>query len=144
MAKQKKIVRKKPTSRKRGPSAAEEFASSSAYLKGTDIKAPYDAVVSGLERIEFDNGTKWVLNLEDESKSVVLNKINGASLAADLGDDMDSWKGQQIHVSTERRRNPQTGQMVPAVAVCGAIEDIEDIEDDTEDYSDVEDDDDLE
>ena len=133
-------IRKKRTTRKRGPSAAEEFASSSAYLKGTDIKKPFDATISGLMKTDFDNGAKWVLELEDEEKSIVLNQTNGGSLAADLGDDMDCWKGQRIHVFTERRRNPQSNQMVPAVAVCGASEDDpDDLPDDEDD-----DDDDLE
>lgn len=38
----KKPARKKSTTRKSGPSAAEEFATESAYLKGTDIEEPVD------------------------------------------------------------------------------------------------------
>lgn len=116
----------------------ERLDSESQYLKGTDIKSPFDAIISGMEKVDFDNGAKWVLDLEDQEKSIVLNKINGASLAADLGDDMDLWIGQRIHVFTERRRNPQTGQMVPAVAVRRAAEDLEDEPDDFPDDEDDE------
>ena len=135
MAKTKKAVRKKPVTRKRGPSAKQEFASESAYLKGTDITKAFDAEITGLKKVDFDSGSKWVLELRGH-KSIVVNKINGAALAADLGDDMDSWTGQKIHVFTERRRNPTSGQMGPAVAVCGASEDVDDEVDDLPDDDD--------
>ena len=135
------MAKKKRPKSSRGPSAAKEFASKSRYLKGSDIKETFDAVISKLEKVKFDNGMKWVAHLEGKEKSIVLNQTSGNSLRADFGDDMGGWKGQLIHVSTQMRQNPTSGQMGPAVAVCGASEDIED---DTEDYSDIEDDDDLE
>ena len=133
---------RKRSSKRRGPSAAKEFSSSSRYLKGADIKKPFDAIISGMEQVEFDDGKKkWVLHLEDNEKSIVINQTNGFRLAEDLGDDLDTWVRRRLRVFTEIRKNPQTGLMVPAVAVCGASEDDpDDLPDDDED----DDDDDLE
>ena len=130
---------RKRSSKRRGPSAAKEFSSSSKYLKGADITEPFDATISGMEQVEFDDGKKkWVLHPEDNGKSIVLNQTNGFALAEDLGDDLDGWIGRRIRIFTERRKNPQTGLMGPAVAVCGASED------DPDDLPDDDEDDDLE
>jgi hypothetical protein len=118
------VAKSKPAGNKSGAgssrlSAAKEFAPESSYLKGSDVTEPFDAKISGLEKVEFDDGRKWVLRLTGH-KSVVVNKTNGASLASDLGDDMDAWVGRSITISTERRRNPRTNEFVNAICVCGA------------------------
>jgi hypothetical protein len=140
-----KLRRNASPVRKRGPSAAEEFASESQYLKGLDVKKPFDAEIAGIDKVKFDDGNKWVLHLEG-CKSLVLNKTNGRALAADLGDDLDEWVGQRIHVFVEKRRNPSTNQMVPGIAVCGASVDGADEDDDklplVDDVDDEEDDED--
>lgn len=134
----KKSAGKKPTPRKKGPFASEEFASSSNYFKGVDIRKPFEATIAELKKEKFDDGDKWVVHLEDQDKSIVLNKLNGAALAEDLGDQMNNWVGRRIRIDTERRRNPQTGRMVPAIAVCGVLEEVDngvddlDVEDDSE------------
>ena len=139
MSRKQKSVRKKSSRRKRGPSAAVEFASTSSYYKGSDIKEPFEAPITGVEREDFDDGPKWVLSLKDHEKTVVLNKTNGRALAEDLGDSLDDWVGQSIRIFTERRNNPTTGKMGPAITVSGVVD-----EEDSEDFLDDEDDSELE
>lgn len=111
-------AKKQPVKRQR-TLASEQFKSESAYLKGTDVRRPFDAEIVGVERVHFDEGDKWVLHLAD-CKSIVLNKTNGAALGADLGDDMDEWTGKFVTVSTTKQRNPRTNTVVDSLKLCGA------------------------
>lgn len=112
-------AKKRKKSKKSSPLASQEFAAQSSYYKGIDIKKPFDAEIEKLEKVEFDDDSKWVLHLVDHDKGIVLNLTNGRILHQDLGDEMDEWPGQTVHIFTEKRRNPTSGKIGPCISVCG-------------------------
>lgn len=73
----------------------------SKWLKAADVMArPILATIEGYEIVELEEGeNKPVLHLKD-SKSLVLNRTNAATIASFLGNDIDLWKGHQIVLFT--------------------------------------------
>ncbi len=134
MAKHKK---NKGKSKKRKILGAEEFKSESNYYSGPDIKKPFDVEIKDVEKVQFNDGKKWTVQLNGHRKGIVVNKTNGRQLVNDLGDIL-SWPGQSIHVSTQPTRNPKTNQMGPGIVLCGL-----DVADDKEEVDDDDLDDDL-
>jgi len=71
----------------------------SQWLKAADLDGQARLVtIEGcrLEAVEEGKPAKPVLQLHGLTQGLVLNKTNGESIAAFLGDDLDRWPGQKI------------------------------------------------
>ena len=70
----------------------------SKYLKAADLQDRNVSVV--IERVELedvgDTERKPVLHFQARTKGLVLNKTNSRVIAAQYGDDTDSWTGQSL------------------------------------------------
>ena len=88
----------------------EAYSSDSDWLKAKDFPQGTHAVltIAGHERADFNTEgesdpkkVKCGIRFEGKDAGVVLNGTNYARLEAGLGDDCDSWIGQQVKLSTE-------------------------------------------
>jgi hypothetical protein len=70
----------------------------SKYLKAADLQDRNVSVV--IERVELeevgDTERKPVLHFQARTKGLVLNKTNSRVIAAQYGDDTDSWTGRSL------------------------------------------------
>ena len=78
-------------------SANEFFSSASDMLKAGDLKGrDVEVEIESYEIKDFDDQSKMILSFKGKDKKLALNKTNGRTIAAGLGDNIDSWKGKKI------------------------------------------------
>ena len=72
-----------------------------AFLKAEDIERSgnINAIVSAVRRIELAGEPR--LALDTDAGSVVLNKTNLSTLAADWGAETDDWTGRSVSICRE-------------------------------------------
>lgn len=88
----------------------------SNYLKAEDLKGRrVRVVIASVGSEELNGQAKAVVYFKGKQKGVVLNKTNGAILAADLGDETDEWAGHEVVLFPTKRMFQ--GRMVDAIGV---------------------------
>lgn len=88
----------------------------SNYLKAEDLKGRrVRAVIASVGAEELSGQAKPVVYFKGKQRGVVLNKTNGAILAADLGDETDDWAGHEVVLFPTKRMFQ--GRMVDAIGV---------------------------
>jgi hypothetical protein len=70
------------------------------WLKAADLgDKKHRVVIIGLEEVDFkQDGKKMAVRFENKAKGLVLNVTNAKSIAAQHGDDMDTWIGKEITI----------------------------------------------
>lgn len=69
----------------------------SNYLKASDLQGRNVLVtMSGYKMEAIGEDQKPVLYFKGKEKGLVLNKTNANNIAAEYGDDMDSWQGRDV------------------------------------------------
>lgn len=81
--------------------------SESKYLKASDLQGERPTVViSEVNLVEFDDDEKGkhkrpTLTFEGKEKQLVLNATNCEEIIRAFGPDSDSWRGQQVQLSSK-------------------------------------------
>ena len=90
---------------------------SSDWLKAGDLQGRTIRVaISHVELTDLgDDRQKPVVYFKGKKKGLVLNKTNAGTIAAALGDDCESWSGEEIELFPQQVTFQ--GQMVPAIRV---------------------------
>jgi predicted RNA-binding protein YlqC (UPF0109 family) len=77
---------------------SEAFPSN--YLKASDVGD--DPIVLTIDRVEMvelaDGARKPCVYFQEQDKGLILNKVNGNTIAAVYGDDTDDWSGQKVQL----------------------------------------------
>jgi hypothetical protein len=97
------------------------YSDSSKYLRASDlIGKDRNATIAGVTRGEFTSDTgaktvKPVVEFQDSSQALVLNKTNLAALEMMFGTDMDRWVGQTTRLYGDRV--PFRGKIVDTIRI---------------------------
>ncbi len=99
-----KTAKAKTNQANSGPKASEEFGG--VLYTSDDWKAfkkkhagGFQAILSDLEKKDWDDGAAWYAHLEGHDKLAKITTPSGRALAKVFGDSMESWKGQTVHVT---------------------------------------------
>jgi hypothetical protein len=89
----------------------------SKYLKGDDIEVGETVTIKRVrdELVGRDQDAKPVIYFDEHDRGIVLNLTNAKALVKVFGDEEDSWAGKRVTLFTEMTRNPNTGEMGPAI-----------------------------
>lgn len=84
------------------PKISDRFQSS--YLKTDDVdRKGLELTITDVTEEEIVRGEeKLVLYFEELDKGLPLNKTNATTLAEDLGDDTDDWRGAKVLLRREK------------------------------------------
>lgn len=89
----------------------------SKFLRATDLPQGRECPVTidslTLEKMESGGDEKPVIRFRGKQRGMVLNKTNANVIAQQLGDEMDSWVGQDIILYTAMTQFG--GQVVPCL-----------------------------
>jgi hypothetical protein len=99
----------------------DEVFSAGESLKAADLPAGRiaSAVIASVEPINFDDGSKLIVNFVGKEKVLITNKTNANLIAVILGTrDYSRWIGGRIGLRSELV--DFRGSRVPAVRVCDA------------------------
>ena len=97
------------------------YVDNSKYLRASDlIGKERNVTIAGVTRGEFTSDTgaktvKPVVEFNDGSQALVLNKTNLAALEMMFGTDMDRWAGQTIRLYGDRV--PFRGKIVDTIRI---------------------------
>ena len=93
-----------------------EKAFPSKYLRAADIEAPFVATVEDVAMMQFEDGEKPVLALNN-GQQIVLNRTRASALASGFGTgETEDWPGLRVAVSVERI--PYRGTEVDAIKLA--------------------------
>ena len=88
----------------------------SRFLKAQDVMGrPVRATISGCTLEDLGDSRKPALSFNGRSKQLIVNKTNGALLAAWFGDDTDQWLGREIEIYADKA--PMQGRIVDCLRV---------------------------
>ena len=74
-------------------------AFSGNYLKSADLAQAQVYVIASVEQETMPDGAnKPVVRFQNENRGLVLNKVNGLTIAELFGDDTGGWSGHQIEL----------------------------------------------
>jgi len=103
------------------PNINDVYQSDNNHLKATDLPPgkQVQVTIAGYEIVEFDDdgkkSKKVVLNFQGAEKTLVVNKTNATTIAAVLGEELDTWIGKAICVYSTKV--DFGGKMVDAIRV---------------------------
>ena len=74
-------------------------AFSGNYLKAADLAQPLVYVITVVEQETMPDGaSKPVVRFQNENRGLVLNKVNGLTIAELYGDDTTAWTGRSVEL----------------------------------------------
>ncbi len=103
--------------------ADEELPSlnTSKYLKGSELQGKLQkATIVGVGQNTFQDGRtvrQLTVRIGTDEKIFSLNKTNTSLLAQNYGRNTRSWIGKSIGLTSTKRNNPKTGQLVDAIVI---------------------------
>lgn len=106
------------------PTVQDVYGSSGTYLSAKSVKdkqlvgKPLTIKDAKVEKIkETDENVKLILDFEENSFRLPLNKTNAMILSESFGEDYEKWAGKKLQLLITKRQFQ--GQLVDGIQVVG-------------------------